>query len=247
MSFTQLSPSSTPPLMMTSKRKRGSGSVITIDSDSDPMDDLPGPRNIKTSSRARQPSDPDKVRAMRNGLGMLQLDSTAEGYRPLASLGIASSSAHNQLYNFSPGDFVADDEFDEDAIDIARLFRSARLSKARRDLRNKKTHRTIDIDMEDSSSSSSDPETVENTLQEPDRDDYMTDGELKRYLAQVRLNQTPIASPSRPASPQRQEINSFAFKGSNFRPEKTVELLNGDFLRVKRISQETDGRILLFR
>jgi hypothetical protein len=47
--------------MMTSKRKRGSDSVITIDSDSDPMDDLPGPRNIKTSSRARQLSDPDKV------------------------------------------------------------------------------------------------------------------------------------------------------------------------------------------
>lgn len=243
MFFTQLSPSSTPPLMMTSKRKRGSGSVITIDSDSDPMDDSPGPRRTKTFPRARQLSDPDKTTAMRNRLGMLQLDGSAQGYGPSVGLGIAANSAPNQLYNFSPGDFVADDEFDEDAIDIARLARSARLSKTRRDLRNSKTHRPIDIvDMTDSSS---DPETVEDTLQERDRDDNMTDGELKRYLAQLSLSQTPTTSASRPASPQRTEINSFTFKESTVRPGKTVELLDGDFLRVKRILQETDGRILL--
>ena len=158
MFFTQLSPSSTPPLMMTSKRKRGSGSIITIDSDSNPMDDLPGPRNIKTSSRARQLSDSDKTRTTRNRLGMLQLDGSAQGYGPSAGLGIAANSAPNQLYNFSPGDFVADDEFDEDAIDIARLARSARLSKTRRDLRDSETHCPIDVvDMIDFSS---DPETV---------------------------------------------------------------------------------------
>lgn len=93
------------------------------------------------------------------------MDSTAEDYRSLVSLKIASSSARNQLYNFSSGDFVANNEFDKDAIDITELAKSTRLSKIRRNLRNKKTHRTIDINIKDSFFSlSSDPETVENIL-----------------------------------------------------------------------------------
>lgn len=230
---------------MTSKRKRDNDSIISIDSDSDIMDDSSRPRITKTSPRARQLSDPDQLGPMWNRLGMLQLDGSSEDYHPSAGLGITSNSPPNSLYKFSRGDFVADDEFDEDAIDIARLVRSARLSQARRDVMTSKNFRTFDlVDMSDYSSSSiSDPETVEDT--ERDRDDYMTDDELKRYLAQLNLGRTPPTSASRAASPQRKEIGSFAFGGSTVRPGKTVELLDGDFIRVKRILQESDGRILL--
>lgn len=63
----------------------------------------------------------------------------------------------------------------------------------------------------------------------------MADDELKRYLARPNLaRQTPIIISAHSSS-------EVALSG----PGKTVELLDGDFLRVKRILQETDGQILL--
>lgn len=68
---------------------------------------------------------------------MIQLDGSAQDSGPSAGLGLAAAgSTSNPAVQLLPGGTsLPDGEFGEDVVNIARLARPARLSKARRDAR----------------------------------------------------------------------------------------------------------------